>query len=132
MPVYFVQEASGVGKAVFRPIDSAEDMFLCSIDLTAYSEPRVRDLFTELVNAVADHFRRVHAATVVAPASQLEGLPCATCESAEAIDVRFHAAQGSGALELSPGGFPAGCCKVRAVGGYSGGRSDTARPAARR
>jgi len=47
MPVYFVQEASGVGKAVFRPTESAEDVFLCSIDLTAYSEPRVRDLFTE-------------------------------------------------------------------------------------
>ena len=131
MPVYFLREENR-GTAVWRANDGATDVYLCGVDLGAYDDAQVRDRFAELVSVVADHFRRVHAATAVAPASRLEGLPCATCESAEAADVRFHVAQSSGALELSPGGFPAGCCKVRAVGGYSGGRSDTARPAARR
>jgi hypothetical protein len=132
MPVYFVQEASGVGKAVFRPTESAEDAFLCSIDLTAYSEPRVRDLFAELVNAVADHFRRKYLAEVAAPASRLAGLPCETCEAPEADDVRFRAGQISDAseLQLSSNGYPIGCCKRRIVGAF-GGRPDTSRPAAR-
>jgi hypothetical protein len=132
MPVYFVQEA-GAGRAVFRASDEAPDVFLCSVELTAYnSESQVRDRFAELVNAMADYCRRKHAVETVAPASRLAGLPCETCEAPEADDVRFRAGQISDVaeLQLSPNGFPVGCCKRRIVGAF-GGRPDTLRPAAR-
>jgi hypothetical protein len=74
--VYFVQEADR-GVAVWRASDEAPDVFLCSVELTAYnSESQVRDLFAELVNAVADHCRRKHVTATVAPATRLVGLPC--------------------------------------------------------
>ena len=125
--VYFVQEADR-GVAVWRASDDAPDVFLCSVDLTSYhGDSQVRDRFAELVNVAADHCRREHAAQVVAPASRLEGIPCATCAAPEADDVRFRAGQISDAagLELSPGGFPVGCCK-RQIVGVIGGRPDTA------
>jgi hypothetical protein len=100
------------------------------VDLSAYNaDARVSQLFADLVAAVADHFRRAHAVESVAPASRLAGLDCETCPHGD--EVRFYAAQGSGALELSPGGHPAGCCKVRTVGAF-GSRPDAPRPAARR
>ena len=62
MPVYFDQEA-GVGRAVWRSEDGAEEVPLCSVSLAAYdSEAVVREHFTALVNAVADHHRRTHVA----------------------------------------------------------------------
>src|SRR6516162_6523819 len=132
MPVYFVQEASGVGKAVFRPTESAEDVFLCSIDLTAYSEPRVRDLFTELVTTVADFYRRAHVAEAVDPAAWVAELPCANCTSPEAADVLHRARQAASISELGvTGSYVTGCCKSRVVG-VIGGRPDTSRPVARR
>ena len=124
--VYFVQEADR-GAAVWRASDDAPDVFLCSVELTAYnSDSQIRDRFAELVNAVADYYRK-HAAEVAAPTSRLAGLPCETCEAPEADDVRFRAGQISDAagLELSPGGFPVGCCK-RQIVGVIGGRPDTA------
>ena len=43
MPVYFVQEA-GRGCAFWRAANDAPDVFLCSVELTAYnSESQVRD-----------------------------------------------------------------------------------------
>ena len=43
MPVYFTQEA-GVGRAVWRADDAAEDVPLCSVALDAYdSQSEVRD-----------------------------------------------------------------------------------------
>ena len=66
MPVYFDQEA-GDGRAVWRSEDGAEEVALCSVDLTAYSnEPSVRERFSELVSAVADYYRRTHVAAPVA------------------------------------------------------------------
>ena len=125
--VYFVQEPDR-GVAVWRASDAAPDVFLCSVDLTSYhGDSQVRDRFAELVNAVADHFRRKHAAEAVAPASRLEGIPCATCTALEADDVRFRAGQISDVSELglSAGGFPVGCCR-RQIVGVIGGRPDTA------
>jgi len=127
MPVYFVTEGTR-GTAVWRASDEAEDIFLAAVALDAYErDSQVRDRFAELVNVAADHCRREHAAQVVAPASRLEGIPCATCAAPEADDVRFRAGQISDAagLELSPGGFPVGCCK-RQIVGVIGGRPDTA------
>ena len=70
--VYFVQEADR-GAAVWRASDDAPDVFLCSVELTAYnSDSQIRDRFAELVNAVADYYRK-HAAEVAAPASRLAG-----------------------------------------------------------
>jgi hypothetical protein len=129
--VYFVREASGVGKAVFRSTDDAEDVFCAAVALDAYDDPHVCEAFAALVASVAAYRRRVHVAESVAPTSRLAGFDCEKCEAPEATDVRFYAAQSSGALELSPGGHPAGCCKVRTVGAY-GGRPDASRPAARR
>jgi hypothetical protein len=129
VPVYFLREGNR-GVAVWRASDEAPDIFLCSVDLAAYdSESEVRDNFASLITVVADHFRRQHV--VEPPASRLAGYDCEYCQAPEAIDVRFHAAQGSGALDLSPGGFPAGCCKRRIVAAY-GGRPDTLHSAARR
>jgi hypothetical protein len=129
MPVYFVREGDR-GVAVWRASDEAPDLFLCSVELTAYdSESEVRDNFASLITAVADHFRRQHV--VEPPVSRLAGFDCERCESPEAIDLRFHAAQSSGALDLSPSGFPTGCCRVKVVAAF-GGRPDAPRPAARR
>ena len=133
MPVYFVQEA-GAGRAVFRASDEAPDVFLCSVELTAYnSEPQVRDRFAEWVNAMADYCRRKHVIETVALTSRLAGLPCETCTAPEADDVRFRAGQISDVseLQLSPNGYPIGCCKRRIVGAF-GGRPDMPQPAARR
>jgi hypothetical protein len=125
--VYFVREGDR-GCAYWRASEASADEFVCAVALDAYdSDSQVRDRFAELVNAVADHCRRKHAAEAVAPASRLAGLPCETCEAPEADDVRFRAGQISDAagLELSPGGFPVGCCK-RQIVGVIGGRPDTA------
>jgi hypothetical protein len=131
MPVYFVREENR-GVAYFRANDQAEDVFLAAIALVTYdSNSDVRDHFAGLVAAAADYYRRTYAAEVVAPASRLAGLPCETCTAPEADDIRFRAGQSSGAFELSPGGFPAGCCKRRIVGVVSSGL-DAPRSAARR
>ena len=90
--IYFVREASGVGKAVFRPTDDAQDVFCAAVALDAYDDPHVCANFAALVNAVAAYRRRTHAVGVVAPVSRLDGLPCASCEAPEADDVRFRAA----------------------------------------
>ena len=127
MPVYFLREGDR-GVAYFRANDQAEDVFVAAIALAAYdSNSDVRDHFAGLVAAAADYYRRTYAAEVVSPASRLEGIPCATCTAPEADDVRFRAGQISDAAgrELSPGGFPAGCCK-RQIVGVIGGRPDTA------
>jgi len=119
MPIFFDQVETGLGRAVWRSEDGAEEVALCSVDLTAYSnEPSVRERFSELVSAVADYYRRTHVAAPVASISRLDGLPCATCKAPEADDIRHRAGQISDASELalSPGGYPAGCCRVRAVG----------------
>ena len=126
--VYFSQDPDGRGTAFWRASDDAPDAFLCGVALDAYdSDSGVRDRFAELVNVAADHCRREHAAQVVAPASRLEGIPCATCAAPEAADIRFRAGQISDASELglSAGGFPVGCCK-RQIVGVIGGRPDTA------
>ena len=130
--IYFVREASGVGKAVFRPTDDAEDVFCAAVALDAYDDPHVCANFAALVNAVAAYRRRTHAVEVVASVSRLDGLPCATCEAPEADDVRFRAGQISDAseLQLSPNGYPVGCCRRRIVGAF-GGRPDTPRSAMR-
>jgi hypothetical protein len=133
MPVYFLQDA-GVGRAVFRASDEAADVFLCSVELTAYnSESEVRDRFAALVNAVADHCRRTRVAEAVDPAAWIAELPCAKCDSPLAADVLHRARQAASLIELglSPGGnYPAGCCKTRIVG-VMGGRPDTPRSAVR-
>ena len=129
--VFFSQDSDGRGTALWHATDDGPGVFCCGVDLSAYNaDARVSQLFADLVAAVADHFRRVHAVESVAPASRLAGFDCEKCEAPEAADVRFYAAQSSGALELSPGGHPAGCCKVRIVGAF-GSRPDAPRPAAR-
>jgi hypothetical protein len=102
------------------------------VALDAYDDPYVCANFAALVNAVAAYRRRTHAVGVVAPVSRLDGLPCASCEAPEADDVRFRAGQISDAseLQLSPNGYPVGCCRRRIVGAF-GGRPDTPRSAMR-
>jgi hypothetical protein len=129
--VYFSQEADR-GVALWHASDDRPGVYCCGVDLSAYhNAPRVSELFAELTAAVADYHRRMFATEAVASASRLAGFDCEKCEAPEAADVRFYAAQGSGALELSPGGHPAGCCKVRTVGAF-GARADWPRPTARR
>lgn len=126
MPIYFEQEAS-TGRAVWRSEDGAEEITLCSVSLAAYdSETTVREHFTALVNAVANHHRRTHVAVApVSVASRLEGIPCATCTAPEADDVRHRAGSVSDVseLQLSPGGYPVGCCKRRIIA-VMGGQPD--------
>ena len=132
--VYFVQEA-GRGCAFWRAANDAPDVFLCSVELTAYnSESQVRDRFAELVNAVAAHCRRGFVAGTVNPAAWLAELPCATCASPQATDVLHRARQAASASELGvTGSYVTGCCKSRVVGVVSGGSdARTARSAARR
>jgi hypothetical protein len=131
MPIYFEQEAS-TGRAVWRSEDGTEETILCSVSLAAYdSEAVVREHFTALVNVLADHHRRTHVAVApVSVASRLAGIPCATCTAPEADDVRHRAGQVSDVseLQLSPGGYPAGCCK-RVTLAVIGGQPD--RPSSR-
>jgi hypothetical protein len=64
MPVYFLAEGTR-GTAVWRASDEAPDVFLCSVEMTAYnSDSQVRDRFAELVSAVSDHCRCKHVAEV--------------------------------------------------------------------
>jgi len=114
MPVYFVTEGTR-GTAVWRASDEAEDIFLAAVALDAYErDSQVRDRFAELVNVAADHCRREHAAQVVAPASRLEGIPCATCAAPEAADIRFRAGQISDASELA---LSSGGCRLVVASG---------------
>jgi hypothetical protein len=132
--VYFVREASGVGKAVWRNDDAdATDVYLCGVDLQAYEDAQVCAAFAALVDAVAAYRRRTHAAEAVAPASRLDGYPCALCESPQGQDLRSRVGQlsSAGEIPLSPGGLPLGCCKITVVGGFRS-HSDSPQPAARR
>jgi hypothetical protein len=133
MPIYFDQLEIGVGRAVLRTEAGAE-ITLCSIDLGAYSsEAAVRDRFAALVDVVANHYRQKLLVEPIAPASRLEGIPCASCTAPEADDVRHRAGQISGAseLQLSPNGYPVGCCHRRVLGQINSG-PDQPRPSARR
>jgi hypothetical protein len=133
MPIFFEQGEKGLGCAIWRSEDGAAEVVLCGVDQIAYEGTlAVREHFAALVNAVADHHRRKHVVVTVAPASRLAGIPCETCTAPEADDVRHRAGQISDVseLQLSPGGFPVGCCKRRIVGAF-GGRPDTPPPAAR-
>ena len=134
MPIYFEQEAN-TGRAVWRSEDGAAEAVLCSVNLVAYdAEPTVRECFAALINAVTDHHRRTHVAVApVSAASRLEGIPCRDCTAPEADDVRFRAGQISDVseLQLSPGGFPVGCCK-RVTLAVIGGQPDRPSAPARR
>jgi hypothetical protein len=131
--VYFVQEADR-GVAFWHADDDAPGVYCCGVDLRAYNDTQaVRDCFAALVAAVAAHCRSRFTAEVAAPTSRLAGLPCETCTALEADDVRFRAGQISdlSELQLSPNGYPIGCCHRRVLGGFCSG-PDTPRPAARR
>jgi hypothetical protein len=135
MPIYFEQEAN-TGRAVWRSEDGAEEITLCGVSLAAFdSEAVVREHFTALVNAVADHHRRMHVAVaLVSVASRLEGIPCRDCTAPEADDVRHRAGSVSdiSELQLSPGGYPAGCCKrvtLAVIGGQPDWSSSSRAPA---
>jgi hypothetical protein len=134
MPVYFIRESSGVGKAVFRPTDDAEDVFCCAVALDAYADPQVRERFAELAAAAADYYRRTHVASSVDPAAWIAELPCAKCDSPLAVDVLHRARQAASINELgvTGGGYVAGCCRSRVVGVVMGGGSAAPRAAARR
>jgi hypothetical protein len=118
MPIYFDQVELGQGRAVWRSEDGTEEAVLCSVSQIAFeNEATVRDRFAELINAVAAHHQRKHAAAPAAPVSRLAGIPCETCTAPEADDVRHRAGQVSdiSELQLSAGGFPVGCCRRRIV-----------------
>jgi hypothetical protein len=122
MPIYFEQEAD-TGRAIWRSEDGIAEAVLCSVSLLAYeSEPKVCELFGALVNAVADYFRRRHAAASPAPVSRLAGLPCETCETSQGIEIRHRVAQVASVSELGllPSGLPLNCCRVRTVAVMSG------------
>ena len=133
MPIFFDQVEMGLGRAVWRSEDGSEEAVLCSVNQVAYdNEATVRERFGELINAAADYFRRKHAAAPAAPASRLAGIPCETCTAPEADDVRHRAGSVSDVseLQLSPGGYPVGCCKRRIVA-MIGGQPDRPRAGSR-
>jgi hypothetical protein len=132
MPIYFLSEGDR-GSAVSRADDSADDVYLAGVDLSAYgNDAHVRQRFDELVSAVAAYRRRTHTVEVAAPTSRLAGWPCESCTSAAADDLRHLAGQLASASEipLSPGGLPLQCCRVHAVAGMSG-RPSTSQPTVR-
>jgi hypothetical protein len=133
MPVFFIRESSGVGKAVFRPTDNAEDMFCAAVSLSAYDDPQAVEAFAALVNTVSAFFRRTHSAGAVDPSAWIAELPCSKCDSDLAPDVLHRARQAASINELgvTGGGYVAGCCKSRVVGVVMSGGS-AARAAARR
>ena len=134
MSVFFIREASGVGKAVFRPTDNAEDVFCCAVALDAYADPQVREHFAVLASAAADYHRRTHVARTADPTAWIAELPCSDCSSPEAADVLHRARQAASVSELgvTGGGYVTGCCKSRVVGVVVSGGSAAPRSAAHR
>jgi hypothetical protein len=132
--VYFLQEA-GRGIAVSRASDTAENVHLVSVDLTAYNaDATVRERFAELVAAVTAYRTRTYTVEVAERETQIAQLPCSQCADPRAADVLHLARQVSDLSDLpmsASGRYPMGCCKVHAVGAI-GGRSDLPRPTGRR
>ena len=136
MPVFFIRESSGIGKAVFRPTDDAEDLFCAAVSLSAYDDPQVCEAFAALVNVVSAHFRRQTPVEVADRAAQIaQLLPCCSrCSEPEAAEILHWARQASDLSELrmsASGLYPLNCCRVRIVGAF-GGRPDTLQSTARR
>ena len=132
--VYFIQEA-GRGIAVSRSSDTAEDMHLVSVDITAYhNDATVRERFAELVAAVTAYRTRTFTVEVAERETQIAQLPCSQCTDPRAADVLHLARQVSDLSDLqmsASGRYPMGCCKVHAVAAI-GGRTDLPQPTRRR
>ena len=91
------------------------------------------DVITDYTGAPRCPRRLITTGAPVSAASRLEGIPCRDCTAPEADDVRFRAGQISDVseLQLSPGGFPVGCCK-RVTLAVIGGQPDRPSAPARR
>ena len=115
-----IVEEGGRASAYWCGVGDAGDVFLCAVDAGAYNnEAKVRELLMGLAAQVASHRERgVVVGKVAAAAPWWAELECAKCSSPQAADVMHLARQVEelSQLALSPGGRPAGCCRVRTLG----------------
>jgi hypothetical protein len=129
--IYLIDDA-GRRSAYLRPADGSADVFLAAADLKACdTHPYLRELLFELAGEIALNRERASGAHVVLrereplsqPVAQSSDvvLPCETCTAPQAEDVRGWLRSCSAedvSRQLSPGGWPPGCCHVRAVGQF--------------
>src|SRR5262249_6402012 len=99
--------------------------FLCALSLQDYENASLRQRFFELATEVV--LERIRASgsnvqlaqpTPAAPsnADANDGLPCWTCTSATAADVRNQLwSSAASGINRSPSGLPLGCCRIQAV-----------------
>jgi hypothetical protein len=116
-----VIEEGGRSCAYWHGIDAAEVTFLAAVESSDYASPEVRTQFMALVSSIAAHRERGVVAGKVASAPAAPwwaSLPCAKCNSPQAADVMHLARQALelAELQVSPSGYPAGCCKIRVLG----------------
>jgi hypothetical protein len=105
--------------AFWRGAADTEATLLCSVKVSAITDPEVRDKFHALAAAVAGHHVRGSTVVGAAPSARwYDSLPCATCKQPQAAEVLGLCGQVAelAALQLSPSGLPIACCKVRTVG----------------
>jgi hypothetical protein len=112
--IFLVTEADSV-TAFWRGIADTRHVLLCSMLASAFNEvPLLRDRFMALASEIAGQ----HASAASTPPPWWAELPCMTCESPQAADVRHACAQVQelSQLALSPSGVPLNCCRVKTVG----------------
>jgi hypothetical protein len=113
-------EQDGRSCAYWCGVGDASDVFLCSVDAAIYNaHAKARELLMALAAEAASH--REHAVVVgktTEPLPWWASLPCARCNSVQAQDVLHRARQALelAELQVSPSGYPAGCCKIRVLG----------------
>jgi hypothetical protein len=122
----------------FYQLADGTSAFLCAIALDDYENLLLRERFfvlaTEIVlariRASGSNLRFVQRDPASSPeASPYAGVPCWTCASPIAEDVRTQLRSSAAAdIHLSPSGLPMNCCRIRAVGAFgSAGESARAR-----
>jgi hypothetical protein len=130
--IYLIDDA-GRRSAYLRPVDGSADIFLAAADLKACNtHTHLRELLFELAGEIALNRERASGAHVVLrereplsppaqPTAQPPAYPCETCPAPQAEDVRGWLRSCSAEdvpRQLSPSGWPPGCCHVQAVGQF--------------
>src|SRR5262245_28241080 len=125
----YIQQTEHEQRAFLHRTDG-EPVFLCAISVAGYDDVSLREQFFSLATeiVVAEYHRSGIAMTLVRrdPSASLppearidlSGLPCWSCTSPAAEDVRqwLRGAEQDIAGHRTPSGLPIRCCRVQVVG----------------
>jgi len=127
----FLTEESGRFTVYFRSINDEPAAFLCAADSQICSaHPHLRELLFELAAELAVNRERAPRDSIAlrvreplakSTAVATPVIPCSSCTAPQAADVRAWAASCSAEdveRQLSPAGWPPGCCHVQPVGQF--------------